>query len=322
VNQFRGEGREQMYKTGDLGRWLPDGSIAYLGRNDHQVKLRGFRIELGEIEARLMQYEGVREAVVLAREDRAGDKRLIAYYTAQALDPVAADTASPSEAEQVWQSSHVWGPLDVPESGGTIGLDSDVARDGHDTSRMKRTIAFGLQLRAYLSATLPEYMVPADYVRLDKLPLTSNGKLDRRALPAPERDGKGGDYVEPATPTQRTLAAIWSQLLGVERVGVNDNFFELGGHSLLATQATSKVRAVFNVELPLRILLDTANVMAVAHYIDTAYAAQQQAKAQKESSLIALKSKIDNMSPEEIAALLVEKKRARAQASQKGKNHE
>jgi acyl carrier protein len=165
-------------------------------------------------------------------------------------------------------------------------------------------------------------MVPANYVRLDKLPLTPNGKLDRRALPAPELKGKDGDYVEPATPTQRKLAAIWSQVLGVERVGANGNFFELGGHSLLATQVISKVRAVFGVELPLRNLFEMANIMSAAQCIDTAYAAQEQAKAQKESSLIALKSKIDNMSPEEIAEMLMEKKRARARADQKGTTHE
>jgi amino acid adenylation domain-containing protein len=200
-----GEAGSRMYRTGDLARYLRDGSIEYLGRMDHQVKIRGFRIEPGEVEAALAALPQVKEAVVLAREDVAGDdRRLVAYVVGE-------------------QTS---GPLD------------------------------GSALRAALRETLPDYMVPSHYVTLDALPLTPNGKLDRPALPAPELNGKEGDYVEPATPTQRTLAGIWSQVLGVERVGANDNFFELGGHSLLATQVISKVRAVFEVELALRVLFE------------------------------------------------------------------
>jgi acyl carrier protein len=165
--------------------------------------------------------------------------------------------------------------------------------------------------------------VPAAYVRLERLPLTPNGKLERKALPVPGAQAYAQRvYEAPQGEVEERLAAIWSELLGIERVGRHDNFFEVGGHSLLATQMISKVSVVFGVELPLRNVFETANIMAVAQYIDTAYAAQQQAKAQKESSLIALKSKIDDMSPEEIAALLAEKKRARAHRNQKGTDHE
>ena len=132
-----------MYKTGDLGRWLADGKIEFLGRNDDQVKIRGFRIELGEIEARLARHPGVREAVVVAREDAPGEKRLVAYYT-----------SANGEEEQ-----------------SSVGAE---------------------ELRAYLSGKLPEYMVPAAYVRLERMPLTANGKLDRKGLPAPEGDAYAG----------------------------------------------------------------------------------------------------------------------------------
>ncbi|MFC7519065.1 amino acid adenylation domain-containing protein, partial [Herbaspirillum sp. GCM10030257] len=190
ADPFSDEPRARMYKTGDLGRHLKDGSIQFLGRNDDQVKLRGFRIELGEIEARLLEQEGIREAVVIAREDQPGDKRLVAYYTE-----------------------------DEP---GTVEVDG---------------------MRTHLSATLPEYMVPAAYVALDALPLTPNGKLDRQALPAPDGDAYASEvYEAPQGEAETTLAAIWAEVLGVERVGRNDNFFRLGGHSLLAITLIERMR--------------------------------------------------------------------------------
>ena len=183
---------DRLYKTGDLARYLPDGNIEFLGRTDFQVKLRGFRIELGEIEAQLAEYPGVREAVVVALEDVAGEKRLVAYYTA--------DTSAEVSVEA---------------------------------------------LRAHLLSLLPEYMVPAAYVQLESLPLTSNGKLDRKALPAPD----GGAYASrayeaPVGEVELTIAALWRELLNVERVGRNDNFFELGGHSLLVVVALERLRRV------------------------------------------------------------------------------
>ncbi len=182
---FSAEPGARMYKTGDLARYRPDGNIEFLGRADHQVKIRGFRIELGEIEAALGQHPAVREAVVLAREDAPGEKRLVAYVVA-----------------------------------GARAADDD-------------------DLRRFLKEKLPEYMVPAVFVLLDALPLMPNGKIDRRALPAPDRSRPELDkaFVAPRTPTEELLAEIWAQLLDIERVGVHDNFFDLGGHSLLATQA-------------------------------------------------------------------------------------
>ncbi|MBV8369590.1 MAG: amino acid adenylation domain-containing protein, partial [Candidatus Eremiobacteraeota bacterium] len=189
---------DRLYKTGDLARYLPDGNVEFLGRNDFQVKIRGFRIELGEIEARLASHPAVREAVVLALEDRTGEKRLVAYYTTTASD--ASDAPSAPGADE---------------------------------------------LRSHLAAALPDYMLPAAYVRLDALPLTTHGKLDRRALPAPD-DGAyvSRAYEAPAGEVELTLAAVWRELLKVERVGRNDNFFELGGHSLLVVAALERLRQV------------------------------------------------------------------------------
>ncbi|WP_244662075.1 non-ribosomal peptide synthetase [Mesorhizobium huakuii] len=192
---------DRLYKTGDLARYLPDGNLEFLGRNDDQVKIRGFRIEPGEIAARLCEHAWVREAVVVARQDRAGDKHLVAYV--------------------------VCGP--------EAGADDD---DGGG-------LGGGLAgaLRAHVSGRLPDYMVPAAFVRLAALPLTPNGKLDRNGLPAPADDAYArAAYEAPQGAVETALAQIWEELLGIERVGRHDNFFELGGHSLLAVQLMERLR--------------------------------------------------------------------------------
>ncbi len=189
-NPYSKEGGERLYRTGDVGRYLRGGEIEYVGRKDGQVKVRGYRIELGEIEAVVGEHEGVREAVVEVREDRAGEKRLVAYYTCTSENAVDAE-----------------------------------------------------QLRTHLAATLPDYMVPAAYVRLEAMPLTANGKLDRKAFPAPEADAyvvRG--YEAPQGEIETKLAEIWADVLKVERVGRKDNFFELGGHSLLAVKLIERMR--------------------------------------------------------------------------------
>ena len=199
---------ERLYRTGDLVRRLADGSLEFRGRVDDQVKIRGFRIEPGEIEAQLLAHPSVQEAVVLAREDRPGEKRLVAYVV------------------------------------GTNGREPDPGR-----------------LREHLAAKLPEYMVPSVIVPLEWLPLTANGKVDRRALPAPEAgDYQRGEYVAPRTELERRLCEIWEELLAVGQVGIEDNFFDLGGHSLLATQVVSRVRSALGLELPLRALFEHPTV--------------------------------------------------------------
>ncbi|WP_338077495.1 non-ribosomal peptide synthetase [Bradyrhizobium quebecense] len=186
---------DRLYRTGDLGRYLPDGNLEFLGRNDEQVKIRGFRIEPGEIAARLCEHAWVREAVVVAQQDGAGEKRLVAYV-------VCASEAGSDE----------------DDGGGLAGA-----------------------LRAHLSARLPDYMVPAAFVRLAALPLTVNGKLDRKALPGPADAAYAlAAYEAPRGEVETMLAGIWAELLGVERIGRHDNFFELGGHSLLAVQLSAK----------------------------------------------------------------------------------
>ncbi|HKD14047.1 MAG TPA: amino acid adenylation domain-containing protein [Candidatus Angelobacter sp.] len=202
VDPFAGEPGARMYRTGDLGRWLEDDSIEFVGRNDFQIKIRGYRIELGEIEKRLAEHPGVREAVVVAREDHPGEKRLVAYVTA-AGPPADGATAAKTEVEA---------------------------------------------LRAHLMSLLPEYMVPAAYMQLEKLPLMANGKLDRKALPAPDADAyvmRG--YEAPVGEIETIIARIWREVLKLEEVGRNDNFFELGGHSLLAV---SVIEGMCNAGLP------------------------------------------------------------------------
>ncbi|MGV0719052.1 AMP-binding protein, partial [Mycolicibacterium sp. XJ662] len=161
----------RMYRTGDLVAWGADGQLQYLGRADEQVKIRGYRIELGEIQAVLAELGGVEQAAVIVREDRPGDKRLVAYVTGGA-DPV--------------------------------------------------------EVRAAVGQRLPGYMVPAAVVVLEALPLTVNGKLDKRALPAPEF-AEADTYRAPTNPAEDLLAGIYAQVLGLPRVGVDDSFFDLGG---------------------------------------------------------------------------------------------
>ncbi len=184
---FGGDGT-RMYRTGDLVRWRADGQLDYLGRADEQVKIRGYRIELGEIQTTLAALDGVRQAAVIAREDRPGHKRLVGYITGSA-DPAA--------------------------------------------------------VRAQLAERLPGYMVPAAIVALDALPLTVNGKLDTRALPAPEYADTAG-YRAPTNAVEELLAGIYAQLLGIDRVGVDDSFFELGGDSISAMRLIAAINTALD----------------------------------------------------------------------------
>ncbi|MDJ1134419.1 amino acid adenylation domain-containing protein [Streptomyces iconiensis] len=218
-----GESGARMYRSGDLARRGADGTLDYFGRADQQVKLRGFRIELGEIEAVLAAHPSVADAAVVVREDVPGDRRLVGYAVpASARAP--GGTPDPGAPGPGTGSGTPGGPLDPAE------------------------------LRAHAARELPSHMVPAALVPLDRLPLTSNGKLDRKALPAPERPASTGHGRAPRTPREARLCGIFGEVLGLPggheaRVSPEDNFFELGGHSLLAVRLAARVEATFGREV-------------------------------------------------------------------------
>jgi amino acid adenylation domain-containing protein len=217
ADPFTAGAQARMYKTGDLGQWRADGTIEFLGRNDHQVKIRGFRIELGEIEAQIARDPRVKAALVVAREDVPGETRLVAYITQRDRDTLSVN-----------------------------------------------------DLRAHLMTVLPEYMVPSAFVRLESFPLTPNGKLDRRALPAPNgRAYATREYEAPIGVVENALAQIWSELLRVERIGRRDNFFELGGHSLTDLKLVARIAQELDVELQVQAVFQHPTVQQMARLIES-----------------------------------------------------
>jgi iturin family lipopeptide synthetase A len=212
---FRPQERERMYDTGDLARWQPDGSIAFGGRVDDQVKLRGFRIEMGEIEELLLRHEDIREVVVDAGENGRQDRCLCAYYV--------------SDRE-----------LEVPA------------------------------LRDLLARELPSYMIPAFFVPLAAIPLTPNGKINRRALPRPGEFEvqSAASFAAPRSRIEETIARTWGEVLDLERVGIHDNFFELGGNSLNIIQLNNKLSAAFGVELPVAAMFTYPTISSLVQYLD------------------------------------------------------
>jgi len=204
---------ERLYRTGDLVRRLPGGALDFLGRVDFQVKIRGVRIELGEIESALLRHPGVRETVVVVREDLPGEKALVAYLVAAGVPP--------------------------PATG---------------------------ELRAFLRERLPAALLPAAFVLLEALPLTANGKLDRRALPAPGRSRPELEraYTAPRDALELQLARLWEGVLGVRPVGITDDFFALGGHSLLAVQLMARIEHSLGAHLPMATLLRHATIERLA----------------------------------------------------------
>lgn len=221
----------RIYRTGDMGRRLADGSIVFAGRKDLQVKIRGVRVEPGEVESALANVPGVRECVVVAAANGSSDRRLVAYVVPQLADSISAS-----------------------------------------------------DLRSCLQEKLPDYLVPSAFVMLDELPLTSSGKLNRRALPAPELPDRNAELTgaAPRTPTEKLLAEIWRDVLGVSQIGIHENFFDLGGHSLLAVRLFAQIEKRFARRWPLATLFQLPTIAQLAATIEKDW-------SPKWSSLVAIK---------------------------------
>ncbi len=215
-NPFSTLSGDRMYRTGDSGRYTPDGKLEFLGRVDHQIKIRGYRIELREIEAALLGCSFVEQSVVIARRDALDEQRLVAYWVAR------------------------------PGANGTWD-----------------------ELRNYLRTRLPEYMIPSLFIKLEAMPLTPNGKIDRSALLRySERESEPvTDYVPPRSSEEKKIAQIWREVLRVEHVGLYDNFFDLGGHSLLMVQVHSKLREAFDREIPMIEMFKYTTISTLAGYL-------------------------------------------------------
>ncbi len=216
-NPFGTNPDDKIYKTGDLVQYFPDGNLVFLNRVDTQVKIRGFRIELGEIESAISQFEGIKDNVVIVREDIPGDKKLVAYF-------IPKEKSEPDLTE----------------------------------------------LRKFLYTKLPDYMVPASFMKMEQFPVTLNGKVDRKALPEPIeiKSHVTAGYVEPKTKTEITLSEIWSEILKSEHIGSTDNFFELGGNSLVATILISRIKKNLGIHLPLRTIFEKQTIELIAAEIE------------------------------------------------------
>ncbi|RSM50665.1 non-ribosomal peptide synthetase [Amycolatopsis balhimycina DSM 5908] len=200
---------ERMYRTGDRARWTRDGEVVFLGRADDQVKIRGYRVELGEVEAALAAQPGVVEAVVTAREDQPGEKRLVGYFVSDGGDA---------------------GPVEI---------------------------------RRQLALVLPDYLVPIAVVALPGLPVTPNGKVDRRALPAPDLAGHSPEKA-PENETEKVLCALFAEILSIDQVGVDDTFHDLGGSSALAMRLVARIREELGADLPIRQLFSSPTPAGLA----------------------------------------------------------
>ena len=266
-NPFSRRSGARMYRSGDLGRYLADGNIEFVERIDDQVKVRGFRIELSEIEAVLAQHPGVKESVAVVSEDGSTGKRIVAYVVPN---------------------------RDLGEEQLFSQAPAEPTNDG------ARAVS-ARSLRAYLSRSLPDYMIPSVFVLMDQLPLTRNGKVDRRALPAPDHALAAPErqFVAPLPGIEALLAGIWAAVLGQERVSREANFFDLGGHSLLAMQVVARIQETFGIEFPLRHLFKALTLADLANLI-----VQEQLKQSSDDDVSQILSELGQLSDEQVRAML------------------
>jgi aspartate racemase len=215
ADPFSDDPEAMLYQTGDRVRWLQDGTIEFLGRNDDQVKVRGFRIELAEIEAAMRAIPGVGEAAVITHEDSQKEKSLVAYF-------------SPSNERRV----------------------PSVER-----------------MRSHLEGKLPQYMLPNQFIHIERIPINANGKVDRKALPSPRLVRSTGP-IRPLTRLEVQLMAIWEQVLDVTGVGVDESFFDLGGNSLMAVRMFSQLRRAVGRELPISALFAAPTIGRLAALVE------------------------------------------------------
>lgn len=233
LDPFSDEPGNRLYKTGDLATYLPSGDVKFLGRIDHQVKIGGNRIELGEIETVLGLYEGIKQAVVLAREDNPGEKRLVAYL--------------------------------VPSNHEALNLE---------------------ELRGYLNKILPEYMIPSVFVPMEKMPLSPNGKVERRELPKPSnlRPALAQTFISPKDVLETYLASLWCEIINLDRVGVKDRFFELGGTSLQAARFINRLQEDLDVNIYVTSIFESPTVESYADFLRRDYKPALQEKFGEEIS--------------------------------------
>jgi len=237
---FTSGSQEYLYRTGDRVRLLPEGNLEFLGREDHQIKLRGHRIELGEIETVLLEHPSVVAATAMVREVGPGDQRLVAFVQPRALDTVK----------------------NIAHKLNHLNNEPTKAEYYENLSR---------ELRQLLAEKLPAYMIPASITVLEKFPLNANQKLDRKQLPSliGWQDKPKLEMVEPSNATEKHVASVLADFIGLDTVGRHDHFFELGGHSLLAIQALNRLSAEFEVQLELGKFMQNPTVFHLVQHIET-----------------------------------------------------
>lgn len=214
-NPFTRTRGSRLYKTGDMARYFPNGTIEYLGRRDNQIKIRGFRVELSAVEAHLLHHQAISRCVVRAHELNKQTKILIAYIVCKEVI--------------------------------------------HDKD-----------IQIFLANELPQYMIPNLFVRLNELPLTTNGKINHTKLPSVDfsKTSRMTDYLEPQTILEKRLSKLWCNLLNLKNISIDDNFFDLGGHSLLITQLILELKDSFEIDMSLHLFLDNPTIKHLSQLIE------------------------------------------------------